>query len=274
MLTARGTADAIDATCGAETVRFERRVAASTPRNKDAPVYEWHPTGDAAVVIVRHLDGSPAERARLEQIAADYDAHRAKKTVVFDFRGNGGGNDGYVYAWAAKAVRGTWPAPYAEVKVTGAELPCGEWNNLVLRQIDADAVDTPTAKSERDTAMQSALASLKGATVQSVDMAPITNTAAHPYGGRVFAIVDRTPRRPARAGRRSCAPRWARRSSASAPRGSWNSATSGPGSCPARGSAGGWRRSGTTTSSRMRLSGCRWTCTWRRSYWASRRTSW
>jgi hypothetical protein len=173
-------------------VRFERRPAASIPRNKDAPVYEWHPAGDAAVVIVRSLDGSPQERARLEQIAADYDAHRAKKTVVFDFRGNGGGNDGYIYAWIAKAVRGTWPAPYVEVKVTGAELPCGEWNNLVMRQIDGDTVDTPAAKGERDAALKAALASLKGATVQSVDMSPSTTTAAHPYTGRVFAIVDRT----------------------------------------------------------------------------------
>jgi hypothetical protein len=192
VLTARGTADVIDATCGSETVRFERRPAASFPRNKDAPVYEWHTTADAAVVIVRHLDGSPAERARLEQIATDYDGHRAKKTIVFDFRGNGGGNDGYIYAWIAKAVRGTWPAPYAEVKVTGAELPCGEWNNLVLRQIDADVVDTPAAKNERDAALQASLASLKGAPVQQVDMAPATTTAAHPYTGRVFAVVDRT----------------------------------------------------------------------------------
>ena len=192
VLTAHGTADAIEATCGSETVRFDRRPPPSVPSRKDGPVYEWHPTGDAAIVVVRHLDGYPQELARLEQIAADYDAHRAKRTVVFDFRGNGGGNDGYIYAWVQKAVRGTWPAPYAEVKVTGAELPCGGWNNLVLRQIDADLVDTPAAKSEREATMQAALADLKVATVQSVDMAPITTTAAHPYAGRVFAIVDRS----------------------------------------------------------------------------------
>jgi hypothetical protein len=191
VLTAHGTADAIDATCGSETVRFERRPAAPVTRKDGAPVYEWHPAGDAAVIVVRELDGTPEALATLEHIAADYDAHRANKTLVFDFRGNGGGNDGYIHAWIEKAVRGTWRGAYSEVKVTGAELPCGEWNDLVLRQIDADTVDRPAAKDERDAAMQAALAKLRGASVQRFNPTLNTTTAAHPYPGRVFAIVDR-----------------------------------------------------------------------------------
>jgi hypothetical protein len=188
--TSAGTADAIVASCGGGDVRFDRRVSTATGAKETDPVYEWRAAGDAAVIVVRRLWGPPEAEAKLRQLAADYDAQRAKKTIVFDFRGNGGGDDGYVSAWIEKAVRGTWKTPYVEVKVTGAELPCGDWNALVTDQISYDRVDLPDAKAERDAFWPKALAALKTATVVAADISDVTTNAAHPYAGRVFVLVD------------------------------------------------------------------------------------
>jgi hypothetical protein len=189
--TAVGTTEAVIASCGGKDVRFDRRMSAATrPKDTDA-AYEWRAVGDAAVVTVRRLYGSPADETKLRQMAVDYDAYRAKKTIVFDFRGNGGGDDGYVFAWIEKAVRGTWKAPYVEVKVSGAALPCGDWNGMVTQQIEYDRVDAPDAKADRAGFFQKALDELRASPVQVADASDITTRAEHPYAGRVFVLVDR-----------------------------------------------------------------------------------
>jgi hypothetical protein len=188
---ARSTAPFVDVRCGAHTARFERRPHHDARRDRGVPVYEWRTVGDATVITVRRLSGSPDDEALLARMATDAAAHARKPIVVFDFRGNGGGNDGYVSAWIEELVRGSWPAAYAELRVTGAATACGDWNNLVGNQIGYDRVDTPAGVAEREAFLrETPLGGRPADPVEVLDRAPSTSSAKHPYTGRVFALVD------------------------------------------------------------------------------------
>ena len=188
---AQSVAPSVDVRCGEATVRFARRTPHEARHDRAAPAYEWRTVGDATVITVRRLYGSPDEEALLARLAADAETHARKPVVVFDFRGNGGGNDGYVFAWIERLVRGTWPAAYASLHVTGAATACGDWNNLVGNQIGYDRVDTPAAVAEREAFLrETPLGGRAGDPVQVLERAPGTSNAKHPYAGRVFALVD------------------------------------------------------------------------------------
>jgi hypothetical protein len=183
-------APSVDVRCGAETVRFERRTPHQLAHEGGARPYEWRTSGGATVIVVRRLYGSPEDLAALERLAKDYDEHRKKPLVVFDFRGNGGGNDGYVWAWVERATRGKFAAPYAELQIASATA-CGDWNNLVADQITYGRVDSPEARAERDAFLRkSPLGGTPGKTVPVLDRSDVETKGQHPYGGRVLVLVD------------------------------------------------------------------------------------
>jgi len=188
---AQSTAEAIVARCGGADVRFERRRSSTTYAPSDAPVYAWRLVNDVAVIVVRRLFGPPADLATLRRLADDYPAHAAAKAIVFDFRGNGGGDDSYVHAWIDRAVRGRWRPPYFEIGIVGARKPCGDWNELVAAQLRDGRADLPDARAARDAYWKKA-ALVTPDSVQSVDLADETASAPSPYRGRVFVLADRT----------------------------------------------------------------------------------
>jgi hypothetical protein len=189
---AQSSAPSIDVVCGGQTVRFERHVSRAKGADAHAPTYETRTVGDATVIVVRALDGSPNAQALLGQIAADYAKHKQKSVIVFDFRGNGGGNDGYIYSWVEKAKRGIWPLPHFDVSVTGAARACGEWNDLVADQITYDRVDSVEGKAERETfRAKTPLGDVLGAPVEAApSVTSVTSNATSPYSGRIFALAD------------------------------------------------------------------------------------
>ena len=158
------------------TLRRTRRGPSATPRSS----------------FVRALAGDPKAQALLAQIAADYGKHKKKPIIVFDFRGNGGGNDGYIYSWVEKAKRGVWPLPDFEVSVTGAARACGEWNDSVADQISFDRVDSPEGNAEREAfRAKTPLGDVRGApTEKSPSVTSVTSNATSPYSGRIFVLAD------------------------------------------------------------------------------------
>ena len=187
---AQSTAPSVDVHCGERTVRFVRRVSRAKYAD-ERPAYETRIVGDATVIVVRTLWGSPDVKRTLERIAADYDEHRKKRVVVFDLRGNGGGDDSYIYAWIKQAKRGTWSQPYVDVRVTGAATACGDWNELVAEQMMFHRIDAVDAKRERDAFERATpLGGAPGAPSQAIGRSSVTSQASSPYTGRIFVVVD------------------------------------------------------------------------------------
>ena len=156
----------------------------------DKPVYEWRRAGNAAIIRVRRFMGTPADHQRLEQLAADYPQHRRAPVIVFDLRGNGGGNDGYAYRWVAQAKRGAWAAGAGSLYPTGSFLPWLMWNQEVWQSIDQDRVDAPASVAARDKLRKEWPRSAAELSVQF--KAPQgQHNARTPYKGRIFVLVDR-----------------------------------------------------------------------------------
>jgi hypothetical protein len=125
----------------------------------------------------------------LEQLARDYPEHARFPHIVFDLRGNGGGNDGYVYDWISRAKAGTWFSG-ADTRVVGAIAPCDLWNPLVMMQILDGTVDTLKAR-----AVRTKLAAERGENPGQIRYVfrngLIADHAEQPYKGRIDVLVDR-----------------------------------------------------------------------------------
>jgi hypothetical protein len=154
------------------------------------PAYEWRRAGDVAVIRIRRLHGTPAERTQLEQLAADYPRHRSAKAIVFDLRGNEGGDDGYVYAWLKQAKRGPWDAHWWEVYPVGSHHGWRRWNQLVWESIGQGRVDDPAAVADREKARATWPRRPSDLFVH-FEPGQIEEHGAHPYTGRIFVLVDR-----------------------------------------------------------------------------------
>jgi len=146
----RGGGDRISVQCPRGTLELAPRSALAKPPavTPTEPLYAWRSVGDTAVITMRGPAVTGAQVKQLEQLARDYDAHRRFARIVFDFRGNGGGIDTYIFDWIAKAKKGLWDAG-SDRELRGALTPCQMWNPLVQRQIRDGTVDTPDARAER-----------------------------------------------------------------------------------------------------------------------------
>jgi hypothetical protein len=187
----RGGADRAWLHCAGGT--FELPVRPLVPKH-EAPtpnddLYTWRAIGDTAVITVRSLLGTGAQMKQLGQLVKDYDEHRRFARIVFDFRGNGGGNDSPVFGWIAKAKKGTW-ASGAERELMGALTPCQIWNPLLERQIRDGSVDTPQARAEREQ-VRSRWPRGPHRAAWVFRSGLDEDESEHPYTGRVYALVDR-----------------------------------------------------------------------------------
>lgn len=115
--------------------------------------------------------------------------HRRFDRLVFDFRGNGGGNDGFVFDWIAKAKRGTWFSG-ADLELMGALTPCQSWNPLIQRQVLEGIIDSESARAERER-MKSSWPPGPHHPTWVYHPGQICDSAQEPYAGKLYVIVDR-----------------------------------------------------------------------------------
>jgi hypothetical protein len=189
---AQSTVPSVDVTCAGRTAKFERRVSKAKGSPDGAPIFESRKLGQTTILTVREMSGSPQALAQLERLDTEYDSQRTSSMLVFDFRGNGGGNDSYVFKWIDEAKRGPWPIPHFDVHLSGAERACGAWNDLVADQIEYQRVDTPEAKAERDAFVaRQPLGDAHGALTESpMTAVTMSSNAKSPYRGKIYAILD------------------------------------------------------------------------------------
>ena len=190
-LSAHDVGETFALTCGSAPLVLARRPAADPPPTTDASAaYEQRRIGNATVVAIRSFrGGSPDAVRQLEQFVADYPAHARSRLLVFDLRGNPGGDDHYVLDWLARAHRGEWQG-YTELSLAGGALyPCSTWNAVVRQQIVVGRVDEPAARDER--AGLRAQWSAPRPSVQVLDPGRVVDRAEHPYTGRAVILVDR-----------------------------------------------------------------------------------
>ena len=175
--------------CNGKTWTLTERAARLVPKPKDdEPFYHWSSIGDTAVVRIRHLYGSTKDLENLSQIPKDFQQHAKFRRIIFDLRGNGGGDDTYVYSWISEAKNGTWPSG-AETKRIGELYPCGDWNMTIIRQVTDYTIDTEGARKEREVQRGSWSPAPNEHEIFSDGL--ISDTSAHPYSGRIYVLTDR-----------------------------------------------------------------------------------
>lgn len=170
-------------------LRLRRRAPA--PRPPQAPVYEWHTCAGAAVITLRRFGGQPPALRELDRFPADYPLHARFPAILFDLRGNAGGSLGYSERWLAQALGGDLRR---QPLLDFAPSACGDWNRLVEAQVRGGSVDASEPRGQREQALAAMRAGAvrRGAVAGLALRIPGTRgPAGLPYGGRVFALIDR-----------------------------------------------------------------------------------
>jgi hypothetical protein len=190
-VSARPQGDTLELACNDKRISLTARPLVSREDGMwDKPVYEWRRAGSAAIIRIRRFGGPPAQLALLEQLVKDYPQHRRAPVIVFDLRGNGGGNDGYAYDWIDQAKRGAWSSGQWALYPAGSFIPWLEWNQEVWAAIDQDRVDDPASVAKREDIRKRWPASAAELLPQ-LKALPRQSEAKQPYKGRIFVLVDR-----------------------------------------------------------------------------------
>ena len=187
-LSASGPGDSRQVNRGADCLRLQRRPDTSQrARPPQAPVYEWRICGDATIITLRSFSGPRQVQEWLRQFVSDYDRQVTRPVVLFDLRGNNGGNLMYIAQWIAQAKGGeSRGLPRLEV----ALWPCAEWNQTVEAQIREGRVDSPAAHEERQR-VWAAWAAQPLTSALKLTAAICRRPSIRPYAGRICALVDR-----------------------------------------------------------------------------------
>jgi hypothetical protein len=167
-------------------------VGADTRAGRPPPdePYSWRRVADTAVIRLATFQGfRPEVGARLAQFVADYPRHAECDRILFDLRGNSGGNLTYIHRWIAQARATKWQS-YPFVEIYGRVAPCTTWNYTVEWQVRNRTVDSAEAIAERQR--------LRNEWPSLVD-APPTRTfdgwrpadGESPFHGPVYVLVDR-----------------------------------------------------------------------------------
>ncbi len=186
-LSARGGRAAWELRCGGTTLRLLPRP--QTPeRPEKEPIYSFRRVQGAAVIRIRDFFGSDAELKELKRIAQDYELHRRHSMLVFDVRGNRGGDDSYLYDWIARAKKGLWRSG-PQVALHGPMLPCWKWNKRVVHQLTFKTADSPEAIAEREK-LKEGWPHRREESRQVAEDGIVEGKAQHPYSGRIFVLMD------------------------------------------------------------------------------------
>jgi Peptidase family S41 len=191
-VSARADVTALHATCKGIETTLRRR----PPPRRDGwggPAYEWTTVGDAAVLRIRRLTGDARDLDKLEEIARDYPEHAAKGLVVFDLRGNSGGNDGYVKRWVRQARRGRVCPSSAALTPPSARSRCLLWDWVVALQAARGVLDEPESSALRQKAWSSDAEHLRGFRA-GLSGGCEEMSAKTPYAGPIVALVDKKSR--------------------------------------------------------------------------------
>lgn len=184
-------ADEVQLVCPDRTHTLRARPRAG--RLAEGPVYELEIVEvegrTTAIVTVRRLLGSIRDLERLSRIAEDYPAWSHADRVVFDFRGNGGGDDGYVWDWVKAAVRGRFDVGESVERV-GASGDCSTWNWRVASHVVAREIDTEAARAEL-ARLRAGWTPRETLPSQRAKRLRLTASAALPFQGDVLVLVDR-----------------------------------------------------------------------------------
>jgi hypothetical protein len=175
--------------CPDRELTLTQRPATPMAKEADPTFYTWSVVGDTAVIRIKRLFGTTKDLENLAHIPQEYPQHAKFKRVIFDLRGNGGGDDSYVYDWISKAKNGTWSSG-AETKLIGDLWPCEEWNIAVYRLVRDGTAGGSAANAE--------LAKIRAKWPERPpDMREkfndglIADKSEHPYQGHVYALIDR-----------------------------------------------------------------------------------
>jgi peptidase S41-like protein len=186
---ARGFGETLTIRCGGQDRLLHRRPVHPRPPGGVLPPYEWRSVGDTAVIRIREFKGPPKAIANLKEIARDYPNHRKHRRIVFDLRGNGGGDDSYLYDWIDVAKKGVW-LDVPELHVEGLLWPCFRWNMLIARQIVDGRIGSEDARVERE-ALRSSWPDRPLSPHLRLDPSLMEGHAAEPYEGRIVVLIDR-----------------------------------------------------------------------------------
>ena len=188
-VSAHDLGDSVSLRCGARGLVLHRReLVKQADGIGQAPAYEEQRVGDAQVIVLRRFWGAPDVQGLLAQLAENYPRHERHKLLLFDLRGNTGGDDHFVRDWIARAKRGQWE-DYVEVEIQGALVPCSEWNAVVSEQIRNERADTDQARAERSK-LRARWSHVRPG-VPRVDSGHATDKAKAPYQGAIIVLVDR-----------------------------------------------------------------------------------
>ncbi len=188
VLSATGGYEAVRVRCGGRVVQLRKRPSGT--RASPAGAYDWKVVGDTAVVTLRCFQSGPSSVAgRLERFVGDYEEHRQCPKVLFDLRGNPGGDLRFVRRWISQARADRWQS-YPILDWSGALWPCSDWNRVVEWQIRDGRVDEPEARAER---VELRAGWFDDPLLRTPQLDPGWREAggSRPYSGRVFVVVDR-----------------------------------------------------------------------------------
>jgi Peptidase family S41 len=175
--------------CEDREFTLTERPATPMPKEADPTFYTWSTVGDTAVIRIKRLFGTTKDLENLAHIPQDYPQHSKFKRIIFDLRGNGGGDDSYVYDWISKAKSGTWWSG-AETKLIGDLWPCEEWNIAVYRLVRDGTIGSPAANAELQKIKAKWPERLPDLREQFND-GLVEDKSEHPYQGHIYVLIDR-----------------------------------------------------------------------------------
>ncbi|MBT3220287.1 MAG: hypothetical protein HN348_14465, partial [Proteobacteria bacterium] len=147
-ISASDLGDQVYLECSNGTFELQRRHSKARSADQSLPSYEWKSINEVALITIRRFGGNHQDIANLKSLAEDYGQHQQHKLIVFDLRGNSGGDGTHMWAWARQAFTGK-AAHHVSLEVFGKLAPCGIWNWRIANQIQSGEVDSAESIAEQ-----------------------------------------------------------------------------------------------------------------------------
>jgi C-terminal processing protease CtpA/Prc len=187
-LSARAAGDTVTVECNTTKVPLSRRAGSQVTANRRLPSYEYRPVGDVGWITLRRFAGNDADLTLLGKLKDDYPRHSQHPVLVFDMRGNPGGNDSYVHRWVLQATNRTYFGG-AGMTLVGPYTGCIQWNNMVIDQVAAGRADSDQAKADRQQTTKSWPEKVAPTHVQTKEYV-FTGESKASYTGKVVILLD------------------------------------------------------------------------------------